>query len=155
MNLMRFLVACFLILYAAAGHAQSNEISDEDLKKYVITMDSVEDMQQTLREQVAEKVQSNTVMPVTRYNELIKIQDDSTKLEAANATPEEKAFLKEIAEMRKATIEQINATYQDMARNYVGVKAFNQIRKSLQSDQQLKARYDAMAKDVDSKEKGG
>ncbi len=155
MNPLRLLPACFLILAALTTQAQSNQITDEELKKYVITMDSVEDMQQNLRNLVAERVQSNTVMPVARYNELFKIQDDSTKLEAANATAEEIAFLNEITELRKTTIESINTTYQDMARNYVGVKAFTKIRKSLQTDQQLKARYDAMAKDIDSKENGG
>ncbi len=94
-------------------------------------------------------------MPVTRYNELFKLQDDSTKLKAAGATPEEVAFLNQISDLRKVNIERINATYQDLAKNYVGLKAFNAIRKTLQSDQELKARYDNVAKDVDSKEKGG
>ncbi len=118
-------------------------------------MDSVEAMQQSLRDIVAETVRSNTVMPVTRYNELFKIAEDSVKMKAANATPEEIAFLKQIDDLRKVNIERINATYQDLAKNYVGLKAFNAIRKSLQSDQALKARYDNLSKDIDSKEKGG
>lgn len=156
MKIAKLLVPCAFLFVAAASQAQtSNEISDEDLKKYAVTMDSVEDMQVSLRELVAEAVRSNKVMPISRYNELIKLQDDSTKLKAAGATAEELAFLNQISDLRKVNIERINTTYQDLAKNYVGLKAFNAIRKSLKSDQELKARYDDVAKDVDSKEKGG
>ena len=156
MKIAKVLMPCLLLLVAMGSKAQTSaEITDEDLKKYAVTMDSVEAMQESLREIVAETVRSNTVMEVSRYNELFKIAEDSTKLKAANATPEEIAFLKQIDDLRKVNIERINATYQDMAKNYVGAKTFNAIRKSLQSDQALKARFDNLSKDIESKEKGG
>jgi hypothetical protein len=144
------------MLVAVGSKAQtSTEITDEDLKKYAITMDSVEAMQGSLRQIVAETVQKNTVMPVARYNELFKIIDDEAKVKAANATPEEIKFIHQINDLRKVNIERINATYQSLAKDYVGVKTFNAIRKSLQTDQALKARYDNVSKDMESKEKGG
>lgn len=156
MKIMKVLVPCLFMLLAVGSKAQTTtEITDEDLKKYAITMDSVEAMQVTLRELVAEKVRSNTVMPVARYNELFKIIDDEAKLKATNATPEEIAFIKEVNEFRKLNIERINTNYQALAKDYVGLKKFNAIRKSLQSDQELKARYDNVSKDIESKEKGG
>ena len=156
MKITKVLVPCLLILMAMGSKAQtSNEITDEDLKKYAVTMDSVASMQETLREIVAETVQNNTVMSVARYNDIFKFTDDEAKLKEANATPEEIAFLKHIADLRKVNIERINTAYQSLAKDYVGLKAFNAIRKSLKSDQELKARYDNVAKDVESKEKGG
>lgn len=156
MKITKVLVPCLLLLMALGSKAQtSNEIKDEDLKKYAVTMDSVKAMQETLQEIVAETVRSNTVMPVTRYNELFKYTNDEAKLKEANATPEEIAFLKQIDDLRKVNIERINATYQALAKDYVGLKAFNAIRKSLQSDKELKARYDNLSKNLDSKEKGG
>lgn len=156
MKITKVLVPCLLILMAMGSKAQtSNEITDEDLKKYAVTMDSVASMQETLREIVAETVQNNTVMSVARYNDIFKFTDDEAKLKEANATPEEIAFLKQIADLRKVNIERINTAYQSLAKDYVGLKAFNAIRKSLKSDQKLKARYDNVAKDVESKEKGG
>ena len=153
---MKVLVPCLLLFMALGSKAQTNsEITDEDLKKYAVTMDSVEGMQNTLREIVAETVRANTVMPVTRYNELFKIAEDQAKLKEANATPEEIAFLKQIDDLRKVNIERINATYQALAKDYVGLKTFNAIRKSLQSDQSLKARYDNISQAPESKEKGG
>jgi len=156
MKSVNVLASCLFLLIAIGSQAQNSaEITDEDLKKYAITMDSVEAMQQSLRELVAETVRSNTVMPVSRYNELIKLQNDSTKLKAANATPEEIAFLNQIADLRKVNIERINATYQNLPKNYVGLSTFNKIRKSLASDQELKARYEELAKELDADEKGG
>lgn len=156
MNITKVLVSCLLLLLAVCSKAQtSSEISDDDLKKYAVTMDSIEGMQESLREIVAEVVRANTVMPVNRYNELFKIAQDQAKMKEANATPEEVAFLKQIDDLRKTNIERINATYQALAKDYVGLKTFNAIRKSLQSDQQLKARYDNLSKDAESKEKGG
>jgi hypothetical protein len=152
------LFAWFLLLFAATGQAQEQpgpQVSDEDLKKYAITMDSVKSMQESLQEIVAETVRSNTAMPVARYNELIKLQEDSTKLQAANPTAEELEFMELVDDLREVNIDRINAVYQELAKNYVGLKTFNQIRKSLESDQQLKARYDNLSKDVESKQKGG
>ena len=156
MKISKVLVPCLLLLIAVGSRAQtSTDIKDEDLKKYAVTMDSVEAMQESLRELVAERVRANTVMPVTRYNELFKIAADEAKLKEASATAEEVKFLQEIDDLRKVNIERINATYQALAKDYVGLKTFNAIRKSLQSDQQLKARYDNLSKDMESKEKGG
>jgi hypothetical protein len=155
MKITKVLVPGLFVLLALGSKAQTAEITDEDLKKYAVTMDSVEAMQESLREIVAEAVRSNTVMPIPRYNELFKLTDDEAKLKEANATEEEIAFLKQIDDLRKVNIERINATYQTLAKDYVGLKAFNAIRKSLQSDQELKARYDNVSKDIETKEKGG
>ena len=155
MKIAKVLIPCLFLLVAVGSKAQTNEITDEDLKKYAVTMDSVKDMQTSLQELVAETVRANTVMPIARYNDLFKFTNDEAKLKENNATPEEIAFLKQIDDLRKVNIDRINQTYQALAKDYVGLKTFNAIRKSLQSDQDLKARYDNVAKDVDSDEKGG
>jgi hypothetical protein len=125
-------------------------ISDDDLKKYAATMDSVQGMQETLQQVIAENVQKNTVMTVERYNQLFKIAKDEAKLAEAKVTPEERAFLKEIDDLKALNLERINATYQALAKEYVGLKAFNAIRKSLESDPQLKTRYETISKDGSS-----
>jgi hypothetical protein len=145
-----FLPLVFLSAFtiAKAQETPSDNITDEDLKKYAVTMDSVNDMKQTLSEIVTEMVQTNTVMSVPRYNELFKIANDSVKLAATKATPEEIAFLKKVEARRKEEIAKINTAYQSLAKDYVGVKTFNAIRKSLKSDQELKAKYNEISKEV-------
>ncbi len=144
MKIARVLIPCLLLFAALGSKAQTaTEISDEDLQKYAVTMDSVQAMQETLREIVAETVRNNEVMSISRYNELFKL--DSAQLQSAKATPEEIAFLKQIDDLRAVNIERINTTYQSLAKDYVGLKTFNAIRKSLKSDQELKARYDDLS----------
>ncbi len=160
MKFVNVLAATFLISLhvanAQTGHPTKTQeakaaFTDEDLKKYAITMDSVNGMKETLQSIIAEMVQQNQVMKVPRYNELFKIADDQAKLKAAQATPEEIQFLKDVADKRKAETARINATYQGLAKDYVGLKAFNAIRKSLESDQALKAKYESISKAVESK----
>lgn len=153
MSSQRVLSLIFLLAVATTGYAQTTKPSftDEDLKKYAITMDSVKGMQETLNETITEMVQKATVIEVPRYNELFKIINDSTKLVAASAKPEEIAFVKEVAKKRADETAKITATFQSMAKEYVGLKAFNAIKKSLATDTALKEKYDALTKELDAK----
>lgn len=167
MRLLTILFAMVCIISANVSRAQTTKPSttkpskssttsqatftDEDLKKYAMTMDSIKGMQLTLNDIIAEMVQKNTVMSVQRYNELFKIADDQAKLAEKQATPEETKFLKEIADKRAEEMARVNATYQGLVKDYVGVKTFNAIKKSLETDQELKAKYETMAKELDSK----
>lgn len=128
----------------------SPEITDEDLKKYAITMDSVESMKKAVTEIVSEMVRENTVMSVARYNDLVKIKDDPAKLEEAKATPEEIAFLQKVKARQDEEVAKINKSYQSLATDYVGLKTFNAIRKSLSSDKELKSRYDSIVQQLNN-----
>jgi hypothetical protein len=144
------LPALFSIITLLSFAQTTPSISDEELKKYAQTMDSVKVMQQTLTQIITENVQKNTVMTVVRYNQLFKIVNDQAQLTAANATAEEIAFLKEIADLRQLNIDRINTTYQALAKEYVGLKAFNAIKKSLETDPSLKARYEGITQELQS-----
>ena len=151
MKLVRMLIAtalCYTSLLSNAQTSQQAAVTDEDLRKYAITQDSIQMMQQTLNQIIADNVQKNTVMEVQRYNQLFKVEKDPAKLTALNATPEEIAFLKDIAALRDYNVQRINATYQALAKEYVGLKTFNTIKKSLDTDPQLKARYETINQQV-------
>jgi hypothetical protein len=145
-----FAIAFLFVGLVAKAQTTRPAITDEDLKKYALTMDSVKVMQETLVKIITENVQKNTVMPVSRYNELFKFTGDPAKLAAANATDEEKAFLKEIADLRQYNNERINKTYQALVKEYVTVKTFNAIKKGMDTDPKLKARYDAISQEIQS-----
>jgi hypothetical protein len=146
MKALRFLFILLISFFALSAQGQTAAgISDEDLERYARTMDSVKVMQETLTQIITETVQKNTVMTVARYNELFKLAGDEAKLAAANATDEEKGFIKEVADLRQYNIGRINATYQALAKEYIGLKAFNAIKKSLETDENLKARYESIS----------
>lgn len=155
MKLVRIILPVVLFMAITISRAQTATapvaFTDEDLKKYAVTMDSVKGMQQTLLDIITEKVQKNTVMSVARYNELFKIANDQAKLTEAKATPEEIAFLKEVADKRTEENARINATYQALVKEYVGLKTFNAIKKSLTTDQALKTKYETISKEIESK----
>lgn len=153
MKLFKFFLSVVLINAAFISYGQTTKpaFNDEDLKKYAITMDSVKGMQEKLNASITEMVQKNTVMKVDRYNALFKVIDDQAKLDEAKATPEEIAFVKQVAEKRSTETATITATFQKMAKEYVGLKAFNAIKKSLTTDQALKEKVDALAKELESK----
>jgi hypothetical protein len=130
--------------------AAQSDISDEDLRKYAVTMDSVNGMKQTLLDEIANKVRNNIKIPVARYNELYKIIGDQAKLAEAKATPEEIAFVKEVTAFKDQGAAKINEKFQALAKDYVGVSKFNKIKNSLATDNELKARYDAIFGEVES-----
>lgn len=156
MKSVRIVMLLAAVVFGYVAKAQTAQtISDEDLRKYAETMDSVQVMQQTLMQIITDNVQKNEVMEVTRYNQLFKIADDQAKLTEAQAKPEEIQFIKDIAALREYNVKRINAAYQALAKEYVGLKAFNAIKKGLESDPQLKQRYEAIQKEVASAQPAG
>ena len=127
---------------------QQQKVTDEELKKYAVTMDSINDMKTSLSEEISEILKADGKMTVERYTELSKIAEDSTQLAAANATPEEIALLKTIADKKNEGIAEINNTYQALARDYVGAASFNKVKKALSTDPALKAKYEAMLEEL-------
>ena len=157
MKLFKFLAPVFVVAVMNVAQAQPSTpaFTDEDLKKYAIAMDSIKGMQMTLNQIITDMVQQNTVMSVARYNELFKIADDQAKLAEAKATEAELTFVKDVAEKRKEENARINATYQGLVKDYVGIKTFKAIKSSLESDQAVKTKYEAINKEVNGGTKGG
>jgi hypothetical protein len=153
---MKFLTFSMTVVFVSVvsfSNAQTSTpaFSDEDLKNYAITMDSVEAMTQTLNATITEMVQKNTVMSVPRYNELFKIADDQTKLSEAKATPEEVAFVKQVADKRKEETAKINANFQALVKEKVGLTKYSAIKKSLETDADVKAKYESITNDLNTK----
>ncbi len=120
-----------------------SEITDEELEKYAVTMDSVEDMKASLLEDISEMVEANEKMTNARYNDLSKIIDDEAALKEAKATPEEIAFLKEVAAKKEEGTKKIQETFQTMAKEFVGASSYNKIKDQLKTNPELKKRYES------------
>lgn len=138
-------------LQAQSADAQT-EITDSELEKYAVTMDSINDMKESLLEDITEMVKSNDKMTNARYNELSKIIDDQAALTKAKATPEEIAFLKEVAAKKEEGTAKIQETFQSMAKDYVGASSYNKIKKALTSDGAVKKRYETFMDKLEANE---
>jgi ribonuclease D len=138
------LLALFFIVQGALAQSENaqSQITDEELEKYAVTMDSVNDMKESLLADITEMVKDNEKITNARYNDLSKIIDDEAALTAAKATPEEIAFIKEVQAKKEEGTMKIQETFQTMAKDYVGASSYNKIKKALESDPAVKQRYE-------------
>ncbi|MEP2669793.1 MAG: hypothetical protein ABJH04_12395 [Cyclobacteriaceae bacterium] len=128
--------------------AQDDAITDEDLKKYAVAMDSIENMKGHLIETITEMVKGNEEVTASRYNELSKIIDDETKLAEAEATEVEIAFVKSVAAKKVEETAKINEAFQSLAVDYIGAKTYNAVKKALKEDEEIIAKYKALTEEL-------
>lgn len=128
--------------------AQDDAITDEDLKKYAVAMDSIEIMKGHLIETITEMVKGNEEVSASRYNELSKIIDDTTMLTEAEATEVEIAFVKAVATKKEEETAKINEVFQSLAVDYIGAKTYNAVKKALQEDEEIIAKYKALTDEL-------
>lgn len=132
--------------------SNDENITDEDLRKYAVVMDSVEAMKETLLSDISTKIKSNGKMKISRYNQLSKAVDDEAKLTELKATPEEIAFVKEVSTMKQDGAAKISETVETMANDFVGTAKYNKIKGSLEVDTALRTRYDKIVGEMDTEE---
>lgn len=152
------LLFVFAFIAAPCVFAQSDaaqaQISDEELEKYAVTMDSINDMKESLLEDITEMVKGNEKITNARYNELSKIADDDAALAEAKATPEEIAFIREVAAKKDEGTAKIQETFQSMAKDYVGASSYNKVKKALESDTEVKKRYETFMDKLEGDSEG-
>lgn len=143
---VRFFIAALILFFSVPAFAQeeSSKISDEELQRYAVMMDSIEVMRVNLLAEISEMVKNNEKITVARYNELSKIMKDESKLQAAEATPDEIAALKEVQSKKDSGTAEINEAFRTMAKEYVGAATYNKVKKALTEDSDIKLKYQAM-----------
>lgn len=139
-----------LAVTSFAVHAQES-VSDEELKKYAIVMDSINSMKAILLNDIKDKVESNEKITNARYNELSKIINDEIKLKEANASEEEIAFLREVALFKTEGLAKITKTFHALEKDYGGSTAFNKTKKAITEDETIRSKYRSY---MDELEKG-
>jgi predicted nucleic acid-binding Zn-ribbon protein len=150
MNVSKFLfcTVCTISSHIAFSQDNPTSITDEELKKYAVAMDSIDDMKTELLKSISEFVKSNDKITGARYNELSKIINDEQKLTEAKATAEEIAAVKEVLAKKDEGTAKIQETFKALATDFVGASVYNKVRKSLGSDPAVKTRYEAILAEV-------
>lgn len=147
MKVINFLATLLLLVGSFSLHAQEAEstaISDDELQRYAVMMDSIDEMRVSLLSEIADMVKSNERITVSRYNELSKIAEDQEKLTAANATEDELAALKEIQDKKDSGTVKINDAFRALAKEYVGASTYNKVRKALKDEPEVKSKYQTL-----------
>lgn len=136
----------------AAVSGDTAGVTDEDLRKYAILMDSINDMKQTLLKEMGDMVKNREGMTNARYNDLSKANGDEAKLQELKATDDELAFLNEVNEKKKTGAAKISETFQAMAKDFIGVETYNEVKDALAADTEVKTRYDEIFAEVEKEE---
>jgi len=144
MNKVLLTISIALLALTNAQAQDDKKVTDEELLRYAVTMDSINEMSASVRNMIADMVKESKVITAARYNELSKIMNDEARLADAKATAEEIAFLKEVADKKAAETARINETYQAMAKEYVTPPVFNKVKKALVEEPELKTKYDSL-----------
>ena len=140
---LKFLPVLFF-LFTYTGAIAQETVSDEELKKYAVVMDSIDNMKKDLMVSISEMVKNSEVISGARYNELSKIINDETKLADAKATPEEIAAIKEIIKAKDEGTAKIQETFKVLASDYVGAAVYNKVKKAIAENQDVKTKYEAI-----------
>lgn len=144
----KYFLITVLSLNTITAFSQDATVSEEELTKYATVMDSVAEMSVVVQATLSDMVKESEVMNGTRYNELSKIATDEAKLAEAKATPEEIAFLNEVAEKKKTETLKINQAFQSLAKDYLGAATYNKVKKALAADAELKVKYDSLIEEM-------
>jgi hypothetical protein len=132
------------ILFCAALSLQAQAITLDELKKYIIAMDSIEALKVHLTETFNNLSKGNDKISSTRYHALVPVANDDTKLKDANATPEEIAYVKKAAAIKDEETIKFQKAFQSLIQDYVGEAVFTKVRNGLKTDPGLKKKYDSL-----------
>ena len=150
-RLKSLFVFAFILTMSSTVFAQDEEIeiTDEDVKKYAVTMDSLDVMKENVKNVMSEMLKSNEDITIARYNELNDAIGDEEKLAELEATEEEVSFIQSVIDKKEELTAQIKPTLTTMVKDYIGsVKMYNAIKKGLKSDEELKAKYDTFMEEL-------
>lgn len=145
MKKVSFVVGVFLVLIAA-NFVQAQEITDENLRRYAIMMETVDAMKKEISVQTNALIKNQEGIDGKRYLELAKTKGDAAKLEAIGAKDFEIKFLEVVTKMQDERKEAISDVVSILATKMLpdGGKAYKDIKTAVASDGDVKTRYEAI-----------
>lgn len=150
MRKMKLLIAALLMgVVVNVSNAQSEEITDENLRRYALLMESVDAMKAEISVSLNEMIKNQEGMTGKRFSELSKGEGDA-------ATEFETKFMATIEEMKAERIEAIKEVNQLLATKMLpdGGKAYKAIKAAISSDDEVKARYEVILAKIQLVEEG-
>ncbi len=133
-----------LVLVFSASAQEETTFSDDDLKKYAAVMVWAEQAQDELgnvvRDSVGIWLDESGVLDASGYNELSKASK-SGSLDGTEASEEEVAVFEAIQARIEEKKDIFKETYTTKIKEDIGAGLYNDLRKALKSDDEVKDRY--------------
>lgn len=136
------LIVLLLIILGPCTYAQ--KVTDDELKRYVVALDSIETLKDELTVTMNKISKGNDKISAQRYTALIQITNDEAKLAEVKATSDEIAYIKQATLIQKEETLKFQKAYQSLISDYVGDSVFGKVRNALKADTVLKKKYDSL-----------
>lgn len=136
-----FFAALFMGLFSITN-VFAQEVSNDDLYRYAIVMETVSLFQNELSAQITEYVEQQDPAIKNRYNAL-----------AGGETPAndaEKKFIDQVNSMKNDRSSEFNDAFKSMVKRVLGAKTYSEVKKAIASDSGVKERYNAMVQEIKS-----
>lgn len=151
---LAFLIAGVFNVNAIAQ--ETEEITDEELKKYAAMEDSVTAFYVMKNEEVIEMIKNHEVITPGRYNDIKAAWGDDGKLTELEVTDEEKTayegILGAMASVRDEVTELKISLIKD--EDVLGVPIYNKINKAYKEDPEIKEKVDKLIAEMKEEREG-
>lgn len=147
---MKLLIAALLMgVVVNVSNAQSEEITDENLRRYALLMESVDAMKAEISVALNDMIKNQEGMTGKRFSELSKGEGEA-------ASEFETKFMATIEEMKEERIDAIKQVNQLLATKMLpdGGKTYKAIKAAIDSDEAVKARYEVILAKIQLVEEG-
>ncbi len=147
-------VIVLMFVASTASFAQEEEISDESLYRYAMMQEVITIMKKDISKEINQMIKNQDGMTGQRYKELSATKGDETKLAAIDAKEWEVKFLEQTNNFKETRITSIKTVNTELAIKMVGNngKTYKEIKSQLKENEELKARYDAIAASLKNQE---
>lgn len=139
-----FVLAALICFNFTAVQAQDEEITDQDLYRYALLMEVVDQMKEQISTTVQTMISNQEGFDVKRYMELRSAGASEAKLKELGANEFEVKFMIMLEEEQDERKEAIKEVLNTLAQKMVGVKTYKAVKSALASDPEVKGRYDAI-----------
>lgn len=132
----RTLVAVALFSLVSIGKTVAQDITNQDLYKYAVVMETQDMFKNELSTQVTDYINNQDPEIKNRYNALAGGE--------APANDEEKQFMSNVKNMQSERTGEFSDAFKTMIKRVLGAKTYSAVKKGIANDTEVKERYNTI-----------
>ncbi|MBC6400449.1 MAG: hypothetical protein GDA42_05965 [Ekhidna sp.] len=140
-------ISLFLVAFSLVGQKE-NKYADEDLIKYALVMKWAEEEKDKMTAIYNGWIRSNEVISAPRFLKIKNAADDSLKWSELDVVSEEMKVFNQITNDYDSMVSSFTALYKKKIKEEISAVLYNNLRKDLKNNNDLKARYKTILDDL-------
>ncbi len=132
----RTLVAVALFSLVSVGRAVAQEITNQDLYKYAVVMETQDMFKDELSTQVTDYINKQDPAIKNRYNALAGGEEP--------ANDAEKQFIGQVKSMQTERTGEFSDAFKTMIKRVLGAQTYSAVKKGIANDTEVKERYNTI-----------